>query len=42
MATTKKTKWSEILANYDALIAQIWDMAFEGLCLTARPQPQTL
>lgn len=30
MATTKKTNWSEILANYDALIAQIWDMAFEG------------
>ena len=30
MATTKKTKWSEILASYDALIAQIWDMAFDG------------
>lgn len=30
MATTKKTKWSEILANYDALIGQIWDMAFDG------------
>lgn len=30
MATTKKTKWCEVLAEYDALIEKVWDMAFDG------------
>ena len=30
MATTKKTKWHEVLAEYDALIEKVWDMAFDG------------
>ena len=30
MATAKKTKWREVLAEYDALIEKVWDMAFDG------------
>ena len=30
MAATTNNRWGKVLADYKALIAQVWDLAFDG------------